>query len=248
MTNQIIKTAAETQQLTSPEQLRQLELIQRTFAANATADEFALFIHLAKKYDLDIFSRQIFFVKYGTGSDAKASIFCGRDGFLSIAHRSGDFDGLETEITDMEDGGFKAICRVYSKKLSRPIIAEVYSQEYSTGKNLWAKMPRVMIGKVAESTALRKAFNICGLYSPEEIDHQPAAVEKSIKPELADNFAQAKKIASGWSKSMKAELAKYLTAEEFYRLIDTGLTEDLARTYLDSQNPQNIKNLLTENK
>jgi len=54
--------------------------------------------------------------------------------------------------------------------MSHPIEVEVYASEYSTGKNLWRDKPRTMIQKVAEAHALRRAFSISGLYSPEEID------------------------------------------------------------------------------
>jgi hypothetical protein len=61
-------------------------------------------------------------------------------------------------------------CRVYRKDMSHPFEVEVYASEYSTGKNLWRDKPRTMIQKVAEAHALRRAFSISGLYSPEEID------------------------------------------------------------------------------
>jgi hypothetical protein len=55
---------------------------------------------------------------------------------------------------------------------------------------MWDKLPSVMLAKVAESIALRKAFphELSGLYSPEEMDqadddHRPAAEPaKSSKP------------------------------------------------------------------
>ena len=143
-----------------------LRLIRDMFAKGANDNEFGVMIELARKYQLDPFARQIWLVKYG---DNPAQIFCGRDGYLAIAHRSGQFDGIQSG-SRIEDNELIGWCRVYRKDMSHPIEVEVYASEYSTGKNLWRDKPRTMIQKVAEAHALRRAFSISGLYSPEEID------------------------------------------------------------------------------
>ena len=143
-----------------------LQLIRDMFAKGASDNEFGVMIELARKYQLDPFARQIWLVKYG---DNPAQIFCGRDGYLAIAHRSGQFDGIQSG-SRVEDGELIGWCRVYRKDMSHPFEVEVYASEYSTGKNLWRDKPRTMIQKVAEAHALRRAFSISGLYSPEEID------------------------------------------------------------------------------
>ena len=143
-----------------------LQLIRDMFAKGANDNEFGVMIELARKYQLDPFARQIWLVKYG---DNPAQIFCGRDGYLAIAHRSGQFDGIQSG-SRVEDGELIGWCRVYRKDMSHPFEVEVYASEYSTGKNLWRDKPRTMIQKVAEAHALRRAFSISGLYSPEEID------------------------------------------------------------------------------
>ena len=143
-----------------------LQLIRDMFAKGANDNEFGVMVELARKYQLDPFARQIWLVKYG---DSPAQIFCGRDGYLAIAHRSGQFDGIQSG-SRVEDGELIGWCRVYRKDMSHPFEVEVYASEYSTGKNLWRDKPRTMIQKVAEAHALRRAFSISGLYSPEEID------------------------------------------------------------------------------
>lgn len=143
-----------------------LQLIRDMFAKGANDNEFGVMIELARKYQLDPFARQIWLVKYG---DNPAQIFCGRDGYLAIAHRSGQFDGMESG-TRKDGGDLIGWCKVYRRDMSHPFEVEVYASEYSTGKNLWRDKPRTMIQKVAEAHALRRAFSISGLYSPEEID------------------------------------------------------------------------------
>ena len=145
---------------------QQIQLIRDMCARDCTDNEFLLLMQLAKTYQLDPFAKQIWAVKYGNNP---AAIFCGRDGFLAIAHRSGKFDGMESG-TRKDGDDLVGWCRVYRKDMSRPFEVEVSLSEYSTGKNLWQTKPKTMITKVAESHALRRAFGISGLYAPEEID------------------------------------------------------------------------------
>jgi len=146
---------------------QQIQLVRDMCARDCTDNEFLLLMQLAKTYQLDPFAKQIWAVKYGNNP---AAIFCGRDGFLAIAHRSGQFDGMASGTRYDEEGELVGWCKVYRKDMSHPFEVEVSLSEYSTGKNLWQTKPETMIVKVAESHALRRAFSISGLYSPEEID------------------------------------------------------------------------------
>lgn len=186
----------------------QIDLVKRMYAKGATDDEFKLMSHIAVKYELDPLVKQIWLVKYGT---QPASIFTGRDGFLSIAHRTGQFAGMSTEVVKVDEKievvksrknfkgekitnvvkrewQYKAVCTIYRKDTPHPFIVEVYEEEYTTAENLWQTKPRTMLGKVAESQCLRKAFDIAGLYSPEEM---PEHDEKDITPQTDVQRAQA---------------------------------------------------------
>ena len=149
------------------EQEKRILLIKAKVAPDATNTEFELLMYLANKYNLDPLLKQIWLVKFG---DKPAQIYAGRDGFLEIAHRSGHFDGMETVVHfDDDKKPTKAVCTVWRNDMTHPIKSDVLFSEYSTGMNLWKTKPAVMIGKVAESVALRKAFSVSGLYSPEEM-------------------------------------------------------------------------------
>ena len=167
----------------------QLALVRTMVAKDATQQEFDLMLHMARTYGLDPLTKQIWLVKYGS---APASIFAGRDGFLEIGHRSGNFDGMETKVDTVEQPinrngvnrpwQYRATCSVFCKDMRHPITVEVFEEEYTTGRNLWKDKTRTMIGKVAESQALRRAFRISGLYSPEEMPEPPEHTEKDITP------------------------------------------------------------------
>lgn len=183
----------------------QIELIKRTVAKNTSDDEFKIFLHMAKKHELDPFLKQIWCIKFGTDP---AQIFTSRDGFLDIAHRSNKFDGMETKVEKTAEGfeitfynrktklyetfksdfQYVSTTTVYRKDYKYPFIVTVYEEEYSTGRNLWTTKRRTMIGKVSESQCLRKAFSISGIYAPEERgqDIVVEAKETELKAEAVE--------------------------------------------------------------
>ncbi|MCR6574325.1 putative prophage LambdaCh01, recombination protein Bet [Campylobacter insulaenigrae] len=159
---------------------------------NKTEMEYCLSV--AIKYGLDPFLRQVFFVPRRAkvtkdGKDVwidKIEPLVGRDGFLAIAHKSGKFGGIKSysEIKNCPKlvnnqwqytQDLVAICEVYRTDSDKPFIVEVAYSEYvqKTNENkittFWASKPDTMLKKVAESQALRKAFNVSGLYSAEEM-------------------------------------------------------------------------------
>lgn len=146
-----------------------LKLIKAQVANGATETEFQLLLYTAHKYGLDPLVKQIFCVKY---SNSPAAIFTSRDGFLSIAHRSGQFDGMETKALRDDTGRLiGAACRIWRKDMSHAFVVEVSLDEYASERNPnWKSRPETMIKKVAESQCLRRAFNISGIYEPGEFD------------------------------------------------------------------------------
>lgn len=164
-----------------------LELIRAKFARGLDEPEYELFLYQAKRLELNPLLREIWAVKYGTDP---AQIFVGRDGHLTIAHKSGQFDGMKTVIEEIQkpfdvryydkrsnswksikfDSQFKSTTIVWRKDMTHPIECTVFEEEYSTGRNLWATKRRTMTQKVSEAQALRRAFNINGVYAPEEFD------------------------------------------------------------------------------
>jgi hypothetical protein len=81
--------------------------------------------------------------------------------------------------------------------------AEVYFEEYTTGRNLWISKPRTMIAKVAEMHALRMACpeELSQVYTEEEmqaeatVPHEPMVpyrIERVLRPE--EDEAQGKRV------------------------------------------------------
>ena len=170
----------------------QKSLIKATLARNCTDTEFAMLLYQAKTLQLDPLRKQIWAVKF---ADQPALIFVGRDGYLQIAHRSGQFDGMESGVKKNEDGVVVGWAKVYRKDMSHPIYKEVLLTEYDKKQGNWKVMPHTMITKTAESQALRAAFAISGVYSPEEFgEKEPAIVDMGEIPAEAIKSKNQKKI------------------------------------------------------
>lgn len=158
----------------------EVALIKNIAAPKCTDDEFKLLLYQAKTYGLDPLLKQIWAVKYQ--SDRPASIFAGRDGFLSIAHRSGVFDGMESG-SRMDGTDLIGWAKVYRKDMSHPFCVEVKAKEYNRNQGTWNTHPATMIQKVAEAQALRRAFQISGIYTQDEMPEQEKPPMKDITPE-----------------------------------------------------------------
>jgi len=110
-----------------------IELIKRTYAKGSTDDEFALLLELSKRYNLDPFKKQIFYIP-------GAGILVSHAGMIHIAHQSGNWAGMKTFIIT-KDGEEKliaddprnivgAVCYVYRKDWKEPLIHAVAFKEY----------------------------------------------------------------------------------------------------------------------
>lgn len=240
-----VPVVAENQPIWTEEDKR---LIQETVARGTNESEFKLFLYTAAKYGLDPLLRQVWCVKYPNNP---ASIFTGRDGFLSIAHRSGKFDGMESG-TKIVDGEVIGWCRVYRTDMSHPFYVEVRLSEYNTGKNLWNSKPHTMIQKVAESQCLRRAFDISGLYAPEEMAmaqdemyveevkiNDNVSVKTPISGVITDT--QKRKISVMMSElGLDAEFMQRVTEDKFGKQSSKELTKKEADTLIEFL--KNIKN------
>lgn len=69
----------------------QIATIKETVAKGATDTELYMFLSLAKKYELDPFAKEIWFIKDNSG---RVMIQAGRDGFLKTAQRDVKFKGI----------------------------------------------------------------------------------------------------------------------------------------------------------
>jgi phage recombination protein Bet len=190
----------------------QIDLLTRTICKGADKNELDLFIAVASRTGLDPLTKQIYAIKRWDSIEKKnvMTFQVGIDGLRLIAERTGQYEGQTEPQWCGEDGVWKdvwlantppAACRVgvYRKGFKSAVFGVVkfssFVQKTKEGNptSFWAKMPEVMIAKVAESHALRKAFpqEMSGLHVEEEtaemehlidLDQVPDAKPIQIKP------------------------------------------------------------------
>lgn len=159
-----------------------------------------------KRTGLDPITRQI----YAIPNKDKLTIMASIDGLRLIAERSGAYEGQTAPQWCDENGAWTDVwlkktpptaCKigVYKTKFREPLIAIALFDEYAGryayddkyGKykkgdltHMWAKMPSLMIAKVAEALALRKAFpnEMSGIYSSEEMEQAGIKEAQAVEP------------------------------------------------------------------
>lgn len=167
-----------------------VETLKNTVAVGATASELALFIEYCKSTGLNPFKKEIWFIK--EPKTGRLQMMTGINGFWTLANSFDTFDGAETGMIDKNGEWVKSIsgndfigawCRVYRKDRRIPMEGEALLADYRKGFGLWQSAPRIMIKKVAESIALRKAFpqQLNGLYTSEEMPETFQDIERPVK-------------------------------------------------------------------
>ena len=154
--------------------------IIETVASKLSVPQVKIFFYTCQALGLNPMLNEICAVpykdKYGNST---MSIQVMRDGFLTIAHRSGKFAGLESGVYEADEKRKTMVgwAKVYHKDFNQPVYQEADFDEYNCPekggkKTLWYSKPKTMIKKVAESMALRKAFNVSGVYAAEEMESE----------------------------------------------------------------------------
>lgn len=161
-----------------------LSLLKDTLTQNLTEAEFRLFVRACRHLGLDPFSKQIYAFKRNSKDGPRLSIQTSIDGFRLIADRTGRYAPGRASTYTYDGEGKLESATAYVKKHSagewHEVAETAYWLEYYPGKNqghMWDKMPHVMLSKVAEARALRRAFpaELSGVYSGEEMEQADAA-------------------------------------------------------------------------
>lgn len=175
----------------------QVGLLKRTVCKGATDDEFLLFISQCRRTGLDPFARQIHAVKRWDRQQNREvmAIQTGIDGYRLIAERTGLYAGNDDPVYDKEDADHpnKATVTVWKLVEGQRVAFTrsarwkefVQTKKDGTVTQFWARMPYLMLGKVAEALALRAAFpqELAGIYTNEEMQQAGETEAEHAAPE-----------------------------------------------------------------
>lgn len=177
MTNEEINTALVAVPDHSREEIEALKDTIKASNRDMTDAQFTVFMAAARQLGLDPLARQIVPIFQGGRMTVQTTI----DGFRLIAERTRKYRGQVGPFWCGPDGEWKDVwladgaptaAKVGVKRsdFDEPMWGVARYKSYAKGGN-WANMPDVMLAKVAESLALRKAFpaELSGAYIREEM-------------------------------------------------------------------------------
>ena len=207
-----------------------LDLLRKTIASGVTENEFELFIAMARSSGLDPFQRQI----YAVARQGKMTVQTGIDGYRLIADRTGKHMGTIGPIFTGE-GKYPDSATVTVKKFVQGHIVEFsatcYWEEYAPIYNgkvgaMWEKMPKTMLGKVAEALALRRAFpaNLSGLYTSEEMSQADVVDVIQDEPKKAVKLKEVESVQVEAEYMPLPETENKVTTEELESLVEVSKT------------------------
>lgn len=175
-------------------------------AEGATHEQVAAFLLVARKYDLNPFTKEIYAFPAKGGIQPIVSI----DGWLKIINDHPQFDGMEFADKVAENGKLEAVtCRIYRKDRAHPVEVTEYMAECKRETAPWKGWPARMLRHKAAIQAARYAFGFSGIMDPDEADRAVESVQASATPTVAmpqpkARIAAAVQTASAPSEAVEA--------------------------------------------
>ena len=130
-----------------------------------------------EKYDLDPIRKEIIVIPRG-------GVYVTRDGYLRVAHRSGQLDGILAVLEEETPTHWEATATVYRKDMSHPFKYTGRYPKAGTNKQYGREMAIVR----AERTALSRAFPVEGLNAGgDDLKHErdTSAITAEIESHVA---------------------------------------------------------------
>lgn len=140
--------------------------------ANTSNEEFAAFLVVAREYDLNPLTKEIYaFPKRGGGIQPIVPI----DGWTNIINSNPALDGIEFEDHHDDQGKLTAItCRLWRKDRSKPVMVTEYMSECFRQTDTWKTWPHRMLRHKALIQCARYAFGLAGIVDPDEAERAGA--------------------------------------------------------------------------
>lgn len=154
--------------------------------ANVSNEQFVAFLLVAKQYNLNPITKEIYaFPAKGGGIQPIVGI----DGWCNIINSNPQLDGIEFEDV-MTDGKLTAItCKIYRKDRSKPTEATEYMDECKRSSDPWTKWPARMLRHKALIQCARYAFSFSGIVDPDEAERMIDVTPENKAPFASGTFS-----------------------------------------------------------
>jgi phage recombination protein Bet len=135
---------------------------------DVSMEQFVAFLSVAKEYDLNPLTKEIYAFPAKTGGiQPIVSI----DGWMRIINGHKQFDGMVFKDIFDEKGKVIAIeCSIYRKDRSHPICVTEYMSECKRNTEPWNKWEIRMLRHKAAIQCARYAFGFSGIYDQDEVE------------------------------------------------------------------------------
>jgi phage recombination protein Bet len=168
------------------------QTLKSTVFKGATDEEMLALVVTANTYQLNPLLKEMYaFPKKGGGIVPMVGV----DGWLKIANRQENYDGMSVEVFGDGKTPTHATCEIYLKNRQHPVKVTEYFEECRRNTDPWNQMPRRMIRNKVMIQAIRVAFGIGGIFDEDEATDIAGTRNVTPKPAtitgIIDPFAKA---------------------------------------------------------
>ncbi len=190
------------------------QTLKSTVFKGATDEEMLALVVTANTYQLNPLLKEMYaFPKKGGGIVPMVGV----DGWLKIANRQDNYDGMSVEVFGDGKTPTHATCEIYLKNRTHPVKVTEYFEECRRNTDPWNQMPRRMIRNKVMIQAIRVAFGIGGIFDEDEATDIAGTRNVTPKPAtitgIIDPFAKAEPAKKAEAKA-KPEVVEAEPADE----------------------------------
>ena len=154
------------------------QTLKSTVFKGATDEEMLTLVVTANTYQLNPLLKELYaFPKKGGGIVPMVGV----DGWLKIANRQDNFDGMDVEVFGNDKMPTHATCEIFLKNRSHPVKVTEYFDECRRDTDPWRTMPRRMLRNKVIVQAIRVAFGIGGIFDEDEAND--IATVRNVTPQ-----------------------------------------------------------------
>lgn len=191
---------------------------------DASNEQAAAFLLVAKEHGLNPFTREIFaFPARGGGIQPVVSV----DGWMKLLNTNPQFDGMEFYDHWNEDGSdlVSITCKMFRKDRSHAVEVTEYMSECRRDTETWKRWPARMLRHKVTIQAARYAFGFAGVMEPDEFERME---EVAVTTEPSRDHVKTGALAGVW------ESMDEPTKEKLRKIAAT------VREYMDAEDPKGM--------